>query len=222
MRFRWRRVLPAVVLLFAGVFGLMWVDREAYRLFHQMDPIGRDLTGMLRAAGFYPTWVIIGLGFAMYGWRRRRIIGKRMAVSRFFLLSNTTATSGLLAEGFKLLCRRERPRLTHGEYAFRSWLIEPGDPGGIGMPSSHAAVAFAGMAMLCLILKSGRWMWMLLAIACSMTRVMDEAHFPSDVWVGGIVGVCVTRFLWDDHVRRHQGYYDTMRRYEAESAGSTV
>ena len=221
MSFSWRRVLVVVVVLCAGVFGLMPIDREIHLLCRGLDPFGRDLTQMLRSVGFYPTWVIIGIGFARHGWTKRRQIGKRLAVSRFFLLSNATATAGLLAEGYKLLCRRVRPSLADGEYVFRSWAIEPGDPGGIGMPSSHASVAFAGMFMLCMMLGFGRWMWLLLATACAATRVFDDAHFVSDVWVGALIGYCVARFLWCDHARRHRGYYDSLKGYDA-SAGSAV
>jgi membrane-associated phospholipid phosphatase len=57
----------------------------------------------------------------------------------------------------------------------------------MGLPSSHALVAFAGAFALARLFPRARWVFYLLALGCGLTRVLATAHYLSDV----IVAACV-------------------------------
>ena len=102
--------------------------------------------------------------------------------------------SGLLANICKLALARTRPN--HFEFhlqssldSFGPWLPMLGNPSwNQGFPSSHAATA-AGLAIvLSCIYPRGRVLFPVLAVLAGMQRVLEEAHFASDVFWGAAVG----------------------------------
>lgn len=148
--------------------------------------------------GHIVVWVVVALAMVMSTWTKsdtsRVMVGVRRGV--FVLLS--ALAGGGLAEGVKLLTRRMRPEASDGFYAFRSLAGEWWSTSGLGLASSHAAVAFAGALALGLILPRIRRALFALAIACAMERVLAGAHYPSDVYVGagcGFLGVWAVYWL---------------------------
>ncbi|MDG1479323.1 MAG: phosphatase PAP2 family protein [Myxococcota bacterium] len=123
----------------------------------------------LRVAGFLPVWMAIGTALALH--TRRRAIGVGLTLS--------AGLAGLLAEIGKLLIRRGRP----GEVAGYTFHRLPDDlsTAGLGMPSSHAAVAFGGAFLLARLYPRVAPVVVLWAVGCGLTRVLDGAHFLSDV-----------------------------------------
>ena len=110
----------------------------------------------------------------------------------------SAALSGLLAELLKLIIRRERPAdLEH--YVFRNITDHTWSTSGLGLPSSHAAVAFGGSFALIALFPQLRWPALLMATGCVITRVAMGAHFPSDVlagaWVGWLTSYVTTTYL---------------------------
>ena len=87
--------------------------------------------------------------------------------------------SGLLAEIGKLLIRRGRP----GEVAGYTFHALPADlsTAGLGLPSSHAAVAFGGAFFLARCYPRIAPVVVAWACGCGLSRVLDGAHFVSDV-----------------------------------------
>src|SRR5690606_5099200 len=104
----------------------------------------------------------------------------------------------------KPIIARERPvgeeiALRPGFYHFRGLFdgfIHP--TSGLGFPSSHAAVAFAGSLMLAVFLPRARTLLIILAACCGITRMLTGAHFASDVFAGALLGwasaAMLTRF----------------------------
>lgn len=101
--------------------------------------------------------------------------------------------SGLLANVFKLMIARTRPR--HFDLqadaldSFAGWFPLLGNTSwDQGFPSSHAATA-AGLAIaLACLYPRGRWLFPGMAVLGGMQRVLAEAHFLSDVLWGAAVG----------------------------------
>jgi undecaprenyl-diphosphatase len=56
------------------------------------------------------------------------------------------------------------------------------------MPSGHAALAFAAATMLFAARRSVAVLALLVAAAIALSRVWIEAHFPSDVAAGALIG----------------------------------
>jgi membrane-associated phospholipid phosphatase len=135
----------------------------------------------LRVAGFLPVWIALGTALALH--TRRRAEGVALVVS--------AGLSGLLAEVGKLLIRRGRPGAGDG-YVFLP-LPEGLSTAGLGMPSSHAAVAFGGAFLLARRYPAAAPVVLLWAAGCGLTRLLDGAHFLSDVVAAGCLGWLVAR-----------------------------
>ncbi|MEZ6242622.1 MAG: phosphatase PAP2 family protein [Phycisphaerales bacterium] len=149
--------------------------------------VGRDWYQFLRAVGYLPTWLVIAGALALLD-RRARGIGRGVLVMLAPILA------GAIAELVKLVIARERPVRdgviqNDAAYVWRGLLSGFSDSSNLGMPSSHAAVAFAGAAMLGILFPPLRWLMLALAAGCGLTRLLTGAHFASDVVVGASIGV---------------------------------
>jgi len=114
------------------------------------------------------------------------------------ILSGEALVDGVVVEqGMKLIFWRERPAVdgAHGRF-FQS---------GVGtdssFPSSHSVLAWAVASELAGEYPS-RWKQFLLytaATGVSLTRVLGQEHFPSDVMVGSAAGWLVGRYVYHRH-----------------------
>ncbi len=163
-------MLRPLLIIALSIAGAHLADAPAWRLLHSGDAAAHDWHRLLRVCGFLPTWLAIGAALALVdrAWRRAGPL----------VLS--AALSGLAAELLKLIVRRERPGAA-GEYSFRAFSDDPLSTAALGMPSSHAAVAFGGAWMLARLHPRLAPVPLLLAAGCGLTRVIDRAHFFSDV-----------------------------------------
>ena len=76
----------------------------------------------------------------------------------------------------------------------------------LGLPSSHAAVAFGGACMLSVYLPKLRPLLLLLALGCAYTRLITGAHFASDVFVGALLGWVIARMFASGQPKPDQKY----------------
>ncbi len=185
-RRQWLLPLGLAVLAVAAAHLL---DHGAWSSLRDPRVYDRDWGRLLRSVGYLPTWLIVAIGIWTHerpapgwGWR-----------GGFILL--TPALGGALAEVLKLCIRRLRPDADAFGYAFRDWSDRPFSTGGLGMPSSHTLVAFAGAAAMARVFPRARWLWFLLAGGCGLTRVMANAHFLSDVVAAAALGWLVSDAL---------------------------
>jgi membrane-associated phospholipid phosphatase len=187
-----RFAVAAAMLLVAAHL----VDRWAFFSLAAPDVYGSDLGRLLRVMGFLPLWLLAALALAMHDWPLRALHGTAAALRRGLLLFGAAAASGIAGELLKLVFRRERPRMHNGEYVFRAWSERPFSSSGLGLPSSHAIVAFGAAAMLSYLFPRAWPIWWALAVGCALTRVAHGAHFVSDVAVSALVAVLVAGALW--------------------------
>ncbi|NOT08204.1 MAG: phosphatase PAP2 family protein [Gemmatimonadales bacterium] len=151
----------------------------------------KDWGRLLRVMGSLVVW----FPFALAVWLESRATAPERA-GRAWLLLFSPALAGLAAELLKLVFRRERPGLHDGEYVYRAFTDRPFDTHDLGLPSSHAAVAFGGAAIVARLFPRAGPIAYVLAAGCALSRIMARAHFLSDVTVAAIVGVVVGGFLW--------------------------
>jgi len=110
-----------------------------------------------------------------------------------FLAGEAVLNSLVMVEGLKYSLGRERPFQGNGSGAFFQ--------GGTSFPSEHAAAAWAVAGVLAheypgpltKILAYG------LAGAVSYSRVRGRQHFPSDVFIGGMMGNLVAQEIYSTH-----------------------
>jgi membrane-associated phospholipid phosphatase len=201
-RLRLRRRL----MLLAGAMLLMMIATLADRWFFLWAYVGRDRRVLLeqrdwmqlaRIVGYLPSWMVLWAGVVLASASRLRW-RDRAAAS----LVLAPLVSGLLAEVVKRLISRERP-VGHetvaghfdGGYVFKPVLGGFLDSSNLGIPSSHAAVAWAG-AFAAIALWPRAWpVFTLLALACSWHRLVTGSHFLSDVALGLILGWCAWRLV---------------------------
>lgn len=175
---------------------------------HLLDPVAwqharlptvydRDWGRLLRIIGFLPTWGVIALVF----WLDQRGLPRRGAGTAFLLLAPTLG--GAAAEVLKLALRRVRPDPDVFGYAFRAFADGPLSNRGMGLPSSHALVAFAGAFAMARLFPRARWVFYLLALGCGLTRVLATAHYLSDV----IVAACLAWGIVAALSRRLEGAF---------------
>ncbi len=170
-------VAGALVVLGAATV----LDRWAFThmLSHELiaNPF-RDWYWLLRLAGYWPTWLVIGAAVCLVDRSPRRGL----------FPVGAAALAGLAAEGLKLVIRRGRPLDTDGAYHFVPFAEHTWESSFMGLPSSHAAVAFAGAFAVARLWPRAGWVLVPLAIGCGLTRVLVGQHFLSDIAGGAIVG----------------------------------
>lgn len=215
-----RRAWPPIAagaVLAAGLIAAALLDRPVFRAFHTtgarldaplwaaLDVLGLPtfrepvVTHIFNAFGIYGLWLLVAIGYLVRDGVRYRWSNGRLVLLRAGAILLPALAAGLAGEALKVVIRRERP-LEHAEYRFRPWGQDWFATSGLGLPSTHAAVAAAGAAALTRLHPRRRALWAAAALGCLVTRLqVDEtgeiAHFLSDVYVGALLGWGAERFL---------------------------
>jgi membrane-associated phospholipid phosphatase len=175
------------LLITLGAFAVASLgDRWVFSNFFNPTVYDHDWGRLLRVMGFMGTWIAIAAAVGLH--EGRDPAERPLARRRAWLLFWAPAFGGAVAELLKIVIRRERPMLHDGAYGFRPWDERTWSGGGLSLPSSHAAVAFAGAAMLARYYPRARWVGYTLAAGCAVTRLSSRAHFLSDVVLAAGIG----------------------------------
>ncbi len=121
-------------------------------------------------------WIVIGVCLVVS--KKYRKYG----VLLFIALALTYSLGDLI---IKPVVARPRPFL---EFPGQVLLISP--PNGYSFPSGHAGSSFAACVVLWRANKAFGIAAFVLAVLIAFSRVFLFVHFPSDVTVGAILGVC--------------------------------
>jgi membrane-associated phospholipid phosphatase len=180
----------AIILVGFIIFTLL--DFPLLHIFYLGDDRAvenHDWYRFLRILGFLGTWVAVGLVFILHDRNRHR--GAAVFLSAL--------SAGAVAELAKLVFARERPveanQIQEGFYHFRPFLSGFTDSSNLGLPSSHAAVAFGGCLMLAALIPNTRRLMLLLALGCAITRMLTGAHFATDIYLGAVIGWLISHLF---------------------------
>ncbi len=114
------------------------------------------------------------------------------------ILGGEAMVDGLVVEGaMKLAFWRERPSTDHARGRF----FQTGAGADSSFPSAHSTLAWSSAAVLAEEYPS-RWVQFgvySMATGVSLTRVLGQEHFPSDVLVGASVGWLVGHYVYHRH-----------------------
>lgn len=213
-----RRVLWLWVLVVGGFVAVSaadsWIAHQ-YRVAPLWDR--NDFLMMWRMSGYLPFWLLIAAAMVLIDSGNAALRHGRRVWFRGLMLFATVTMAGIAAELIKLLIRRERPRenLDPG-YFFRSFLEEPLNSSPLGMPSSHATIAFAGAFILSRLYPRATVVWFLFPLGCGYGRLLGGAHFLSDIYGAAFVGCGIAWLMW-----RHFGPVPNSRANMAISTADT-
>ncbi len=198
--------------LLAFIIALAW-DRAAFvHVGLTYDPAllraveSRDWYKGLRILGSLQTWIVIALLLFLVDVRSvPRSPLARDPLRRGAVLLLATASAGMVAELLKGLIGRRRPEDVEGWFRFWGLGERFSEWSDCGLPSSHAAVAFAAAFTLGWMHRLTLPVLVALAIGCAYTRVLAGTHFLSDVLVGAGVGYACASLIWRLDAANHAG-----------------
>ena len=115
------------------------------------------------------------------------------------LAGEAYADGAILDLALKAITQRKRPRDVPAGAPFNDTFFNRGTSPffGSSFPSGHAVSAFALATVVARRYGHHRWVpWAAygVATAISLSRVTTRAHFPSDIFVGGVLGYSIARF----------------------------
>jgi len=119
------------------------------------------------------------------------------------LSGEAIADAVIVEEVFKVAFRRQRPLYNN---AAGNFFVS--GPANNSFPSSHATLAWATAAVI-----AGEYpsIWKeaavyTMATTVSLTRVLGQEHFPTDVLVGGAAGWLIGHYVFKKHSQYRTGY----------------
>lgn len=205
-RQRWARVERWAIAL-ALLYVLLWlIDPHVYRAFPDADAPAiegaaprvyrpGDWGEFFHVVGTLPLWLAAALCVFLAGRPHDPAPGRSPREQAIWLLLIPTL-AGAAAEAMKVFLGRDRPGPHGGEHVYRPFFrADFFDAGNLGLPSSHAAVAFGGACALVALFPRTWPVAFLGAIGCAWGRVYAGDHFLTDVYVGALVGYGVSRLI---------------------------
>lgn len=151
----------------------------------------RDIYQIFRQVGHLAVWIILAIAsWLLLGHSRHR---SRDWCRPGLVLILSPVIAGALAELAKRLIGRLRPGIADetGAYVFKPFLSAFSDDSNLGIPSSHATVAFAGVFILIRLYPVLAPLALPMAIGCAITRLLTGAHYCTDVWAGMCIAYAV-------------------------------
>jgi membrane-associated phospholipid phosphatase len=121
------------------------------------------------------------------------------------LLSGEAMIDGLVVQqGMKLVFRRERPSVDQ----YKGKFFTTSATADSGFPSSHSVVAWSSAAVLADEYNSrlSQLTIYTLATGVSLTRVLGQQHFPSDVLIGSAAGWLIGHYVYRHHRKDRLNY----------------
>ena len=174
--------------LIATTIALVVLDSHDTPYFRRTDQFGtfnNDLSGAKTGLGegLFPVAVLL-VG---------EIRHDSYATDSAWLAGEALLDAEAVAEVSKAITRRLRPSdiSPTGDFGHTWFKADGGIPSPAAFPAGHAAAAFALAAVFSARYRDHRWVpWVAYGVATlvGFSRITLQAHFPSDVFAGGVLG----------------------------------
>ena len=200
-RFLWLRPfrikrsdLPWLGFMVGTTAGLMAIDRRVAQGLSDSPP-GGGYTFSHHVGQLGGPWTDLGVASVMYLAGRRS--GDQHTETTGMLGLRAVCDSWVVVELLKITTQRPRPTINGGTVRNHN---ADGEffTGGSSFPSGHAAGAFALATVVSERTRERPWVAPVaygLASMVTVSRITARQHFPSDVFVGAVLGVLVGRHV---------------------------
>jgi membrane-associated phospholipid phosphatase len=186
--------VPTLVVT-AGTAGLIAADPHAMPYFRShagnLDDVNDVFDGTITSAeiGIVPLALLAG----------GAIRHDAYATKTGLLAGEAYANATILDLAIKVVTMRKRPSDVAAGAPFNDTFFNRGKSSVLGssFPSGHAVQAFSVATVVANRYRNHRWVpWVAygLATAISLSRVTTLKHFPSDIFVGAVLGYATTQF----------------------------
>jgi len=194
-----RLALAAVLVAALCVSLIFFADRSAATAARSLGPGIQHFFGRLTHLGnsaYYliPAFLLfLGLRVAASRWPGFRARLQDLS-QRFLFVFAAIAVSGIVNDLLKILFGRPRPRMFfhYGYYSF-SWFEFSAKMW--SFPSGHSNTVFALAMALFLLVPRWWFLYFTYAALVAVSRVVVGSHYPSDVIMGGYLGVATTFYV---------------------------
>lgn len=190
----WTLVALAVIVVGLAGFDRWFYESVSLRLNDESRPVGRDFHAITRPlwegirfafASLFAAVLLAALGAVIDDQRKKRYIVALVCVLAIALAAN----------GLQGAIGRVRPNQADTHLAFKPPLSQLFTKQEVCFPSGEATMAFAIATPIAVFFPR----WRYLAYACAalgaLARLINGAHYPSDVAAGALLGSWGTRGL---------------------------
>ena len=187
----WKPVL-GVALITAGLVAL---DPHTDSYFHDKPGFSTYKTGPLRGRNSTLAITLTPVAFYVTGLARHKPHAQNTGLLAAEALVDSQLVSFAMKHAFGRLTPSQIP--PHGDLADTWFKYKGSFTNGGSFPSGHSASAFAVAAVIAGRYRAHRWVpWAAYgaAAALSLTRLPDQAHFPSDIFFGSALGYGIGHF----------------------------
>ena len=188
----WKPVL--VVML--GTAGLVVADPHTEPYFHNPSRFGSYKTGPLRGRNSTLAVTLTPVAFYLAGLAKHNSYTRNTGLLVAEGLVDTQLVSFVMKNAIGRLTPSDIPyngNLRDTWFKYRGSVTNRG-----GFPSGHTASAFAVATVISSRYREHRWIpWVAYGTATflALTRLPDQAHFPSDIFMGAAIGYGIGRFV---------------------------
>jgi len=177
----------------AGLIALDPHDAPYFRRTSAFDGFNQVFSGATTALGI----AVVPTSFYLAGLKKHDAYAQESA-----LFSAESLADGIILDtALKAATRRERPSAIPPSGNFSNTWFKTGwgssFSGTASFPSAHSTAAFAVATVMARRYRTHRWVpWVSYGLAglVAFSRVTTQAHFPSDVFVGVVLGYSISRF----------------------------
>lgn len=186
----------------AGTFGLMQVDSQLHAATATKTNIAVSFPmefGRYYGEGYLS--VLLGTGLLLHGISNDNIANKRFGFEILQTFVYSFTVNGII----KIAAGRARPYVTDDPHVYEPIQFRTNDY--LAFPSLHSTWAFALSTVIASktdnkILKA---LWYAPALLTVASRVYQNYHWTSDVFLGAAIGYFIGKYFVDQHDKKNEG-----------------
>lgn len=182
------------VLATAGITaGLLYADPHVMNYFRSHEKNLSDLNSTFSSEISAGEIAAVPVGLLLAGHLR----GDPYQESTAWLCADAYADSAIPPLVIKAIARRERPSQVPTLTPFQDEFFKNSWYGGSSFPSGHSAAAFSVATVVARRYSNHVWAPVLaygMATVISLSRITGREHFPSDVFVGSVIGYATAEY----------------------------